>query len=78
MNVLFKLKHSPFDGMVSTTATVYVLNKEKEMQFDYATVNSRFELRPDLNEPQEIVFNYDLKIENEIEKASKLHLSHVN
>jgi carnitine O-octanoyltransferase len=71
-------KHTPFDGMVSTTATVYVLNKEKEMKIDYAHVDARFDLRSDLDEPVEIEFNYDLFIEKEIEKASKLFLSNTS
>ena len=63
--------------MVSTTIINYVLDKQKQLKLDLITVKNKFPLRSNLAQAQEIEFNYDLKIETEIEKASKFFENNV-
>ena len=75
-NIGSNVEHSPFDGMVSTTVILYSLDKQKQINLDLAEIATKFEIRADLEAVEELEFNYDLKIEIEIQKAAKLFQEH--
>jgi hypothetical protein len=64
--------------MVSTTATMYVMSGIKKLNLDLIDIEKKFETRQDLKQAEELEFNYDLEIENEIERVNKLFNKNVH
>lgn len=76
MRILYK---SFLKGMVSTTATVYGLNKNKELNLDFAEIATKFPVRINKSDqPLELGIAYDLRIENEIERVNKMFEKNVS
>jgi hypothetical protein len=71
------VEHSPFDGMVSTSMVNYYLTERKKDKVDLTQVKS-YEVRSNLEEPQELIFLYDAKIEQEIRKSCEIFGKFVN
>jgi hypothetical protein len=64
--------------MVSTTATVYVMDGIKKLNLDLIEIEKKFKIRSELREAGELEFVYDLKIVKEIERSNKLFNKNVS
>lgn len=66
------VEHSPFDGMVSTTMVNYFLIERRKHKLDLTMVET-FEARSGLEEPEELEFDFDSRIEQEIQKSCEIY-----